>query len=255
MGQKSTETNSIGALEQAFDIISTLREQESLTLTELSDQLDMPTSTTHVYLQTLEQEGFVVREGRRYRNGLKFLEVGGHVRQQIDLYEAAQQVLNELAIQTGERAGLGIEENGKRVLLCLADGTNAVSDNIPIGEFTEMHWTSLGKCLLAHLPQSRQSEIIAESDLPRATENTITDEDTLHQELHAIREKGYAIENEERREGIRSLAVPILTPDDEVLGSIGLTGPTNRFDAEQISQYVSLLESKSNVIKLKTVYY
>jgi len=255
MGRESTGTASIGALERAFEIIATLSEAESLTLTELSERLDMPTSTAHVYLRTLEQEGFVVRDGRRYRNGLKFLEVGGYVRQQIDLYEAARQVLNELAIQTGERAGLGVEEQGKRVLLCLADGTNAVSDNIPIGEFTEMHWTSLGKCLLANLPRSRRAEIIAESEFPRGTENTITDVDSLAEELHAIRERGYAIEDEERREGIRSLAVPILTPDGDILGSIGLTGPTNRFDTERISQYVPLLESKSNVIKLKTVYY
>lgn len=255
MTETSGSGNSIQALERAFEILATLREHESLTLTELSELLDMPTSTTHVYLKTLEREGFVICEEREYRNGLKFLEYGGYARQRFELYDAAQQVLKELAIQTGERAGLGVEENGQRVLLCLEDGTNAVSDNIPIGEFTEMHWTGLGKCLLAHLSADRRATIIERGDLPRATENTITDPAILREELAVIRERGYAIEDEERREGIRGVDFPILTPEDEIIGAIGLTGPIDRFDAAKLSEYATLLENKANVIKLKTVYY
>ncbi|MFC7231646.1 IclR family transcriptional regulator [Saliphagus sp. GCM10025308] len=130
-----------------------------------------------------------------------------------------------------------------------------MSDNVPIGEFTEMHWTGLGKCLLAYLPQQRREQIIDESELPRSTANTITDPDELRRELKQIREQGYAIEDEERREGIRGVEVPILTPDDEILGSIGLTGPVNRFDATQITEYITLLEEKATVVKLRTVYY
>jgi IclR family acetate operon transcriptional repressor len=137
MAQKSEA--SIQSLDRAFRIVDTLREHGSLTLTELSKELEMPTSTAHVYLQTLQRKGFVIRENNEYRNGLRFLEYGGHVHQQYEVYTAAKQVLREIAIQTGERAGLGVEENGKRVLLRLEDGTSTVSDNAPIGEYTDMH--------------------------------------------------------------------------------------------------------------------
>lgn len=245
----------IKALERGFEIVATLREHGSLTLTELSEAMDLPTSTAHVYLRTLEREGFVVREDRRYRNGLRFLEYGGDARQRYEVYTASRRVMTELAVQTGERVGLGVEENGKRVLIDIEDGNQAVSDNIPIGEYTEMHWTGLGKCLLAHLPESRRTEVIEGSDLPRATENTITDPAALRRELARVREQGYAIENEERREGIRGVDVPILTPDGDVIGAIGLSGPVNRFDAAQLSEYLSLLRNKANILKLKTVYY
>jgi len=254
MKQNTGNGTSIKALERAFTIFATLQEHEALTLTELSELLDLPTSTAHVYLKTLEQEGFLIKEDRQYRNSLKFLEYGGHVRQRYELYNAARQVMMGLALQTGERVGLGVEENGKRVLIALEDGTEAISDNIPIGEFTEMHWTGLGKCLLAHLPEERREGIIEQSDLPRATDNTITDPDALREELTAIRNRGYAIENEERRDGIRGIDVPILTSDDEIIGAIGLTGPVNRFNAGQLSEYATLLQNKANVIRLKTVY-
>jgi DNA-binding IclR family transcriptional regulator len=255
MGQEAESGTTIQALERAVQIVRTLQEHESLTLTELSELLDLPTSTAHVYLKTLEQEGFVVREDSHYRNGLKFLEYGGHARQHYGLFSAARQVMIELALRTGERVGLGVEENGQRVLIGIEDGMDAVSDNVPIGEFTEMHWTGLGKCLLAHLPPHRRDRIIERSDLPRATDNTITDPDALRAELAAIREQGYAVEDEERREGIRGVDVPILTPDDEIIGAVGLSGPVDRFDATQLSKYATLLQNKANVIKLKTVYY
>ncbi|WP_435181334.1 IclR family transcriptional regulator [Halorussus sp. AFM4] len=255
MDQNTSTGNSIQTLERAFEILEVLRENDGLTLTEISEMLDIPTSTVHVYLQTLNREGFVTRENRQYRNGLKFLEYGGAVRQQYEIYDAARDVLQQLAFETGERAGLGVEEHGKRVLLGTEDGRSAVSDNVPIGEFTEMHWTGLGKCLLAHLPSSRREAIIEESDLPQATENTITDPEDLKEELASIREQGFALEDEERRDGIRSVDVPILTPDDEIIAAIGLTGPVNRFGPDQIPQYISLLQNKANEVKLKTMYY
>lgn len=255
MVSKQGNGNTIKALERAFEIVETLQTQGPLTVTELSDHLELATSTAHVYLKTLKQEGLVVCEDHQYRNGLKFLEYGGHVRQYYEVYNAARPLMTELAVQTGERIGLGVEENGKRILIGIEDGQEAISDNIPIGEFTEMHWTGLGKCLLAYLPADRRERIIAESDLPRATENTITDPDELHAELATIREQGYAIENEERRDGIRGVDVPILTPDDEIIGAIGLTAPVNRLGAAQLSEYTTLLQNKANVIKLKTVYY
>lgn len=255
MAHESESGMSIQSITRAFRIVDTLREQGPLTLTELADYLEIPTSTAHVYLQTLQQEGFVLCEDHEYRNGLRFLEYGGHVRQQYEIYSAAKQVLRELAMQTGERAGLGVEENGKRVLLYVEDGTSAVSDNAPIGEYTEMHWTALGKCTLAYLPPDRRDTIITTSDLPRATRKTITEPEALRQELAGIRDRGYAIEDEEHRNGIRSICVPILTPDDVILGSIGLTGPINRFDGSTVGEYVTLLRDKANVVKLKMTYY
>ncbi|MFC7231645.1 helix-turn-helix domain-containing protein [Saliphagus sp. GCM10025308] len=105
MQREAESGNTIQALERAFEIVETLREHEGLTLTELSELLELPTSTAHVYLKTLEKEGFVTRENRTYRNGLKFLEYGGYARRQYELYSAARPVLMELANQTGERAG------------------------------------------------------------------------------------------------------------------------------------------------------
>jgi DNA-binding IclR family transcriptional regulator len=255
MVQESKSGASIQSLSRAFRIMATLREQDGLTLTELANRLEMPTSTAHVYLQTLRDEGFVVCEDHEYRNGLRFLEYGSHVRQQYEIYEASKRVLRELAVQTGERAGLGVEENGKRVLLHVEDGTAAVSDNAPVGEYTHMHWTALGKTLLAYLPSNRRDEIIANHELPCATEKTITDPDALRRELAEIRQAGYAMEEEEHRDGIRSVCVPVLTPDDTILGAIGLTGPISRFDGATVGEYIMLLEEAANVVKLKTTYY
>ncbi|WP_276254996.1 IclR family transcriptional regulator [Halomontanus rarus] len=246
---------SLKSVSKAFKIVGYVEEVGSVTPTRLASDFDLPTSTAHIYLKTMEEAGYLTKSAGRYRLSLRFLSHGVNTRRQFDVYEVAVSEIDLLAETTGEVANLGVEEDGKRVLLYKREGEEGIYDKAPTGEFTHMHWTSLGKAILAHLPTDRVDEIVDRHGLPNATDRTITDREALAAELESIRANGYALEDEERRANIRAVAVPVFA-NESVVGSISLSGPTSRFtDARIESELVEELQDKANVIELQLRHY
>lgn len=244
----------IKSLERGFEIVDCLREEGELTVSELASRKNMPTSTAHIYLKTLCDLGYVQHNGTSYQLSLKFLQHGGQVRQQTKLYQIACDEIDALAEATGEVSALGVPENGQRVLLYKSEGTEAVYDNPPIGEYTHMHWTALGKAILAHLPQNKVDDIVDRHGLPTRTHHTIDNRKELREELSATAERGYALEDEERWNGIRSVAVPLLD-GAEVIGSISVSGPKQRFEHEWIeTDLLEHLTRSKNVIDVRLAH-
>lgn len=249
--------NRIKAARTLFDVVEGLHSLGEAGVSELADHLDRPKSTVHVYLSTLLEEGYVVKRGDRYRTSLRFLEIGGNARKRLGIYQAARPEVDSLSSETGEVATLGIEERGKRVLVYSSEPAEGVFDNSPTGQYTHMHWTALGKALLAQLPDERVESIVDEHGLPRATENTITEPDSLFDELEHIRDVGYSVEDEERREGIKAIAVPVRHADSRSpVSAVSISGPRRRIGADRVDE--DLIESVMdavNVIELKNKHY
>lgn len=244
----------IKAIQRAFAMIDVLREGGTMRIAEVAETLDIPISTAHVHLKTLESVGYVVRDKDGYRIGLRFLRDGITARDRLDIYTVARSEVDDLAATTGEVANLGIEENGKRVLLYQSEGSEAVYDNAPTGEYTNMHWTALGKAILAEQSREYVEKYVEAYGLPAQTENTITDLDSLLDELTAVSDQGFALEDEERREGIRSIAVPIIV-EESVAGSISLSGPRERFNDQRIQdELLPEVRNTANVIEVKYAY-
>lgn len=254
MSTRDTE-NTIKSVETSFTIVEALRDRRSAGVSEISDDLAIPVSTTYVHLNTLRSLGYVVKQGSEYRLSLRFLEHGGSVRQQLEFFSVVEDSVNKTAYSTGEIAGFAIEEQGQRVILSRSAGQGAIGDQIPIGEYTSLHWTSLGKAILAHLPAERVDAIVDTHGLPRGTPSTITDRDTLDEELSTIRNCGYAIDNAERRRGIRGVSVPIKDANEEIVGALGVAGPKQRFDVNHLADLLGVLEERRNVIEIRSEYY
>ena len=253
----SSSSNRIKAAEKAFNIIETLQDLDGCGVKELADQRDIPKSTAHVYLKTLQDTGYVVKRDQEYHLSLRFLKHGGYVRHHLEVYQASREKIDELSRVTGEVATVGFEEGGLRVLLYRTEPAEAISDNAPTGEHTRMHWTALGKALLSQLSDDKIHDIVAQYGLPEATENTITDGQTLLNEVEKIRSQGYAIENEERVMGIKSLAVPITDLDGSAgNAAISIAGPKREFGKDRIeTELLPEIQNTTNHIELRTNYY
>jgi len=252
--QKPDRINAVGT---AFTIVDTIRELERAGVSRLAERLDMPKSTVHVHLKTLESEGFVVNEDGSYRLSFRFLEIGGEIRQQQTIYQPARTEVDALSAEVGEVANLGIEDRGWRVLLYTSEPAEGMFDNSPTGQYTHMHWTALGKTLLSQLSDERVHAIVDEHGLPEATENTITDREALLDELEAIRERGYAVEAEERREGIKAIAVPVRHDRDGVPpAAVSISGPRRRIGGDEVREdLLAALRDAVNVIELEYKHY
>lgn len=251
------EGRQIDSVENAFNIIESIQELERCGVTELADHLDIPKSTVHIHLQTLRNLGYVVKEDGKYQLGLRFLELGGRVRHNRSIFQVARSEVDDLSQSTGEVGTIGYEENGQRVLVYRTEPFEGVSDNAPTGEFTEMHWTAVGKALLSQRTDDDIRAIVERFGLPRATENTITNLDELLDEIDEIRAQGYSIEDEERVKGVKSIAVPIRDNANQAGNSaISISGPKHRFDDERIqSELLPALRNSANVIELQYEHY
>lgn len=250
------QTDTIESVGKAFNIVETVHELEGPTLTDIASKMDMPKSTAHIYLRTLITEEYLVKRDGHYHVSLRFLKHGGFARRQLPIYQAAKDQVNKLATQTGEAANLGVEEYGKRILIYKFEEESAVYDNAPTGEHTHMHLTALGKAILAHLPEHRIDEIVERHGLPVATEHTITDRDRLADELATIRDRGYSIEDEERRPGILAVGAPIEDQEQKaIVGAICLSGPKTRIQERMDNGIVDDVINAANVIELRYNHY
>lgn len=251
-------TRTVGAVETAFNVADALRRHAPAGVSALARELEMPRSTVYVHLSTLEQAGFVVRDGESYRLGLQFLRYGSSARNGHNVYRAAKQEVEQLAAETGEAGNLGVEQGGQRVILYKHEVGEAIYDNTPTGEFTQMHWTAIGKAILAHRPRSEVETIIDRHGLPKATDNTITEREHLFDDCDTIVTRGYSIEDEERREGVVAVAAPIRDTDaDRTVGAISISGPRHRLkdDGEIRSDFIDAVQNRANVAELRYNHY
>ncbi len=236
-------------------IIEALKELDGARVTDLARHLDLPKSSVHNYLSTLKQEAYVVEQDNRYYVGLKFLDIGTEARDRLSIHEIAKPEVRSLAEQTGELSNLLVEEHGKGVYIHREVGEDAVRVDAGTGQRVHLHNTGLGKAILAHLPESRVEEILDQHGMPATTESTITDPEILFEELAEIRDHGVAFDREERLNGLRCVAAPILDEGDEVVGAVSVSGPTSRMADQRFTEEIpNLLRNAVNIIELNITY-
>lgn len=245
----------ISALRTTFDIIETIANSGGMSLSELSEAMERPKSTVYDHIVTLRQLGYLVQRNGEYYISSDFLRMGDINRQNKDIYQAATDELEQLASETSEHASLVVEEHGKAVIIATVQGTEAIPVRIYDGIVMHMHTTAPGKAIFAFLDDDRISNILDHHGLVERTDNTITKPDDIADELAWIREHGYALDDEERLTGMRSVAAPVIDRKDQIRGSIALFGPTNRIDDDLFHEkFPDRLMRSSNIIEVLMNY-
>ena len=251
MARKDTNQRTVKTAETVVDIIETLSELEQASLTMLADALNMPRSTLHAYLSTLVQCEILVKEGCEYRLGTKFFSHGAQVRRMNPMYQESKQFLQQIADQTQEIAWLVVEEYGQGVCLRKVKGEFAVQPYKELGSRISLHNTAAGKAILSRLPPERTREIVDRYGLPKETKHTITNSDTLFEELETVREDGVAFNDEESMLGFRAVASPVSAPDGQTAALVA-SGPKNRLQGEKFSKTVpGIVSGAANALELK----
>ncbi|RDI69851.1 IclR family transcriptional regulator [Halopelagius longus] len=248
------QSRTIRSVEIALNVIDVLQRRTDVGVTELADELGHSKSTVHSHLRTLEERKMIVRDGNSYRLSLRILDMATYVRDQVGNYEVIEDEVESLAEETGEIAQFGIEEFGRVSYLCKATGDRAVETASRVGTQQPIHSTSLGKSVLAFLPEEERDAIVDGIDFVRVTPNTITSRTELVEELAAIRERGYALDDEENIEGLRCVAAPV-RDGNKVLGAISISGPSSRFTESVLhGELADYVQRAANVIELNTKF-
>lgn len=258
MGNNTGSRKRIGSTDTAFDIIELILTRERAGVTEIAAEVGVSKSTAHAHLQTLKSRGYVIqtRDGQ-YRLGLQFLAIGGSVQNTIyrRIYRNSKPEIDELAEKTTERAQIMVEENGDGVYLYQAEGSRAVMTDSYIGKRVPLHSTAVGKAYLSQLSRDAVDSLVDFDDLTPHTENTITDRDEFFEVLDDVREQSLAFDYGERVDGIRCVAAPINTDEEEVLGAVSVSGPRNRMEGSRFEETIpELVQNAARVIGLNITY-
>jgi DNA-binding IclR family transcriptional regulator len=247
--------NPVGSVRTSLSIVRQLRQNDGAGVTELATELQVSKGTVHNHLMTLQEDGIVVKRGEEFELGLRFFEFGEYVRARHTIYEIGEPEVEKLADQTSELANLLVEEHGQGFYLHRAKGEQALSLDTGVGSRVTLHNTALGKSILAHLPEQRVETILDEHGMEPTTPHTITERDELYDRLETIREQGYAYDREERAEGVRCVASPVLTSDGTVQGAVSVAGPAGRMKGERFETEIpEMVQKAANVVGINLTY-
>lgn len=254
MSKDHTSRPGVKSDETLFSIFAYLWDTDEAGVTELASQLDLAKSTVHDHLATMCDHGFVVKRDGKYRLGLELFRYGQHVRTQFDVYDAARPVVDDLVESTGEMVWLFVPEDGRVMHLYGRAGQTDLNVSTILGTWEYMHCTAGGKAVLAHYDDAAVETIIDRYGLPARTSNTITDPDTLFEELEQIREQGYALNLGEDLKGIHAVAVPVIF-EEEVRGSLAVAGPAHRVSRERCeTEIAEQLFASADDVELNLAY-
>ncbi|OLF12424.1 hypothetical protein BLA60_09950 [Actinophytocola xinjiangensis] len=223
-------------------------EDDGVGVTELAQRTGLTPSTAHRLARALTEAGVLSQDPRteRYQLGPALVVLGRKAEQRLG-YRQALPLLEELAEATGESINLGIRAGDEvRVVLDVAS-RQPLRFSQEAGSRVPMHVSAMGKCLLANSGDI-DGQITELGDLVRATHRTITDRDQLRAELELVRERGWALNDEERNPGVRAIAAPVLRPGGGVIGAVAIQGPTVRVTDDRLPELAELLDKATHRI-------
>ena len=223
----------IKVLNKAFSVLDILLKNNApMSMTEISEELHFYPSTIHRILDTLKYGGFVEQDPstQKYQLGLKLIELGMARLNQIDLVKEARPFLKELSKKIDETVHLAILEDTEVLYLAKEESTQTIRMISYVGKRAPLHCTSLGKVLLAFLPSNERDKILEKIELFKLTENTITNKQSLIEELNKIKQEEFALDSEENEKFVRCIAAPIRNHRGKVIAAASISGPSYRIN-------------------------
>lgn len=228
-----TEAYALKSAANALRVIALLGSHRTVTVTDVSLELEVGKSTAHRLLSTLVSEGFALRDpvNRRYHPGRALVEVGLTALEDIKLRSGMERPLATLAAEIHESAKLLVLDGPYVRTVRSADGNPSGRTGESIGPLLPANATAAGKVLLSG--ESLESlKIRFKGKLPARTSTTITDWDAMMDELRLVRERGWSWNDSEATEGLRGLAIPVVEEGGRVISALSVVAPSERMGPE-----------------------
>jgi DNA-binding IclR family transcriptional regulator len=229
----------IGSVQRALDILNTFDARKpELGNTEIADAINLPKSTAAGLIHTLEANGYLEQnpENRKYRLGYKLAERAGLFLNQYDLRRVAAPHLHALRDECNESVNLALRRGSDMVYIERMHGTNMLGFRSEIGKRERVHSTALGKAYLAFLPENEIRDFTTQHNFEPLTHNTITNIDLFLEDLACIRQRGYAIDDEENELGGRCVAAAIRDFDGKPVAAISISVPLQRIPDARVAE-------------------
>ena len=250
--------NSNKSVAKTLQIIDTLsHSNEPVRLHEIALAVDMPDSTVLRMLTSLVEFGYIRQnpENSKYYLSLKFAKIGAIAVSQNNLRDISHSMLAELSYRCKEAVCTAVEIEHQVVYTDVIDGPDGMLKVMHyIGKQAPMHCTGVGKCILLNYSDSQIDALIKARGLQRYTPNTITTKEALVKELDLVRERGYAIDNQECELGARCVASGIRDYSGKIVAAISVSGPATRMTYEYLESISEIVVATAKEISVSLSY-
>jgi IclR family transcriptional regulator, KDG regulon repressor len=222
----------VQVLDRAINILEFIGKQNTgeAGLPELSAAMKLHKTTTHRIAHVLESRGLLRRgmDSNRYRLGLHLYDLGCQALDSINLRGEARPLMTSVASEIGETVHLAVLDRAEVLYIERIEAQRSMTMGSKLGTRNPVYCTALGKAMLAYSPEGEADLILAACRLEARAKNTITSVPALKRELERIRDRGYAIDDEEIEDGIRCISAPILNPAGRAVAAMSVSGPASR---------------------------
>jgi IclR family transcriptional regulator, KDG regulon repressor len=238
---------------KALDVLETLAySAQPLSAPEVAERCGLTRPTTYRLISTLAARGYVATgQDGRYRLGSKMLSLSKRLIEHAQLPQMARPDLEELCRVTGESVHLAVLEDHEVLYVDKVESVRAAPMYSVVGTRNPLHSTSLGKAILAFLPDNERELLLSRIAYTERTPNTITSRADLEKHLDLVRMNGYAIDDIENEDGIRCVGVPVMGNNGVPIAAISISGPIVRMTQERAIELASALRETGKRISEK----
>ncbi|MDY0407522.1 IclR family transcriptional regulator [Virgibacillus soli] len=239
---------------QLLDLFT--EEQPEWSLKDISKQSGIPKPTAYRLLTTLESGNFVFKmktteHDSRYRLGLKLLEMGQLVSEQLEVRKIALPFMQMLANDINEVIHLVIVNQNKAVYIEKVENTRALRLYTKVGKSTPLYMGSGPKLLLAHLPIDKQREIFREVGNKQLRDGRVIDERRLREELVEIRKQGFSYSVGEQDPYTTGISYPIFDYRGHVISALTVSGLSSYFEGDNLRRIKNQTEVTARQVSRK----
>lgn len=223
--------------------------KEGLSVADLSRQTGLSRAAVRRVLITLQALGYAELSGRVFRLRSRVLKLGFSYLSSTSLPSMAQPILEQITEQVHESSSISVLDGDQIVYVARSSAKRVMSVSLSVGSRLPCYCTSMGRVLLASLPDEESLAYIERIDLKPQTPKTVTCKTELAEIIRRVRSDGFALADEELELGLRSIAVPVKTRQGETIAAMNIGVHAARVPAlEMINRFLPILQENARAL-------
>lgn len=235
--ESEQEPTGSSAVDRVLDVLEFFiadENDDAVSVTELSRATRISRPALYRVLTTLEERGWATRREHRWTAGAILTELGEPSARATSIVERVRPVLERLWEEFGETVNLGVPSRDEVLYIDIIESSRGLRTGSQVGSRDPLNATALGKIFLSSRTANEVRRYVTDRVLPRPTEHTIGTLTPLLRELELVKERGWALDDEESEAGVRCIAVPVNDAHGHTIAAVSLSGPVFRLDDETV---------------------
>ncbi|WP_286886478.1 IclR family transcriptional regulator [Aneurinibacillus sp. UBA3580] len=228
---------------KSLEILQIFYSHDRLTLQEMVDVTGMPKTSVYRQVKSLEEMGFLVRDGEgKYSLGLIFLKLGQLVAERLDIRQIALPFMRRLRDEMKEAVNLIVREGDEAIYIEKVDTQNPVRLYTRVGRRTPLYAGACSRILLSYMSLEEVERYINKVELKAIASGTITDRDQLWETVMQTRKNGYSVSYSELEDYSAAVAAPVFNHRGEVVAGISMAGLEAHYRGENLPPLIEKIK-------------